>query len=453
MSHHSTCPHYLGSYGLEESLIPSIGKALTIAQQRDDVTEIGLGLCAMGNIARANNRIDVALDYHEQSLIYFRQLDDPFYTADALAQLAACYQAIGDFEKSQYYGNQSLDLRKEIDDYIGIFWCLIMQASHLLWVGAYDEARHSLSEALNVILADNADNEFALPHARANRFCNQLACTWLGIIALLQGDHETAQMCYEVVDPGELQLTKFIGNYSPLLLPGLYTTLNGNYATGKQLLSWVHAGLVNEWWLDTPFSEWGLALVHVGLGNMDQAQEHIKVVLQVGLSQHSNMLLSLALPIQALILARQGDNQRAIALLGLAFNPSGSATRWMEKWPLLDRLMAQLKAELGENAFAEAWDRGSKLDLEATFQLLLRKLNPTDSSPNLEANQQLAEPLSRRELEVLMLIENLTNREIAEEFTISRNTIRKHVNNIYGKLGVNSREEAVKHAREIGLIP
>ncbi len=58
--------------------------------------------------------------------------------------------------------------------------------------------------------------------------------------------------------------------------------------------------------------------------------------------------------------------------------------------------------------------------------------------------QPLIEPLSRREIEVLgLLARHLSNREIADKLYISPATVKSHTKNIYGKLGVNSRREAV----------
>jgi LuxR family maltose regulon positive regulatory protein len=69
----------------------------------------------------------------------------------------------------------------------------------------------------------------------------------------------------------------------------------------------------------------------------------------------------------------------------------------------------------------------------------------------------VAEPavlLSDRELDVLALLPSLlTARDIAEEFTVSVNTVKSHVRGIYAKLGVSSRSEAVARARDAGLLP
>ena len=63
------------------------------------------------------------------------------------------------------------------------------------------------------------------------------------------------------------------------------------------------------------------------------------------------------------------------------------------------------------------------------------------------------EKLSERELEVLRLISvGLSNREIAEQLYLSPGTIKTHVHNICGKLGVSNRTQAVMHARDLKII-
>jgi LuxR family maltose regulon positive regulatory protein len=66
----------------------------------------------------------------------------------------------------------------------------------------------------------------------------------------------------------------------------------------------------------------------------------------------------------------------------------------------------------------------------------------------------LVEPLSDREIEVLgLLAEGLSNAEIAQRLFISLPTVKSHTRNIYGKLGVHSRKEAVVQARALGILP
>lgn len=69
-----------------------------------------------------------------------------------------------------------------------------------------------------------------------------------------------------------------------------------------------------------------------------------------------------------------------------------------------------------------------------------------------EIAQPLPDPLSDRELDVLRYLpSNLTTPEIAKEMLISINTVRTHIKNIYQKLGVHRRSEAVTRARDLGI--
>ncbi len=69
------------------------------------------------------------------------------------------------------------------------------------------------------------------------------------------------------------------------------------------------------------------------------------------------------------------------------------------------------------------------------------------------AAQPLLEPLSERELEVLaLIIEGLSNAEIAQQLYIALGTVKRHINNIYGKLDVGSRTQAIAKARNLELL-
>lgn len=67
--------------------------------------------------------------------------------------------------------------------------------------------------------------------------------------------------------------------------------------------------------------------------------------------------------------------------------------------------------------------------------------------------QPLIEPLSDRELEILRLLaEGQSNKEIAAALVIAEGTVKNHVTNVLGKLGVRDRTQAALKARELGLV-
>jgi DNA-binding NarL/FixJ family response regulator len=69
------------------------------------------------------------------------------------------------------------------------------------------------------------------------------------------------------------------------------------------------------------------------------------------------------------------------------------------------------------------------------------------------AGQSLIEPLSDRELEILAMVgQGLSNKEIALQLFITEGTVKNHITNILGKLGVRDRTQAALKAKELKLI-
>ncbi len=80
-------------------------------------------------------------------------------------------------------------------------------------------------------------------------------------------------------------------------------------------------------------------------------------------------------------------------------------------------------------------------------------LSAAGVEPATPRMQALVEPLSERELQVLRLLAaGLSSTEVAQELYIAVGTARTHIKNIYSKLGVHRRIEAITRAQELGLI-
>lgn len=94
--------------------------------------------------------------------------------------------------------------------------------------------------------------------------------------------------------------------------------------------------------------------------------------------------------------------------------------------------------------------------LAAFYQAEAERPGPpveTGVAAGLILRQRQTEPLSERELEVLHLVAaGWSNRQIADKLVISVRTVKKHVENIHGKLGVSNRTQAAARARELGLV-
>ncbi len=105
--------------------------------------------------------------------------------------------------------------------------------------------------------------------------------------------------------------------------------------------------------------------------------------------------------------------------------------------------------ELLKEAYVSGLHRSYVQELVNALQVEL----PTDKRPFESSHPQLPEALSPRELDVLeLLAEGFTNQEIGERLFISINTVKTHLQNIYGKLGVSDRRQATSKALELHLI-
>ncbi len=136
-----------------------------------------------------------------------------------------------------------------------------------------------------------------------------------------------------------------------------------------------------------------------------------------------------------------GDEERALDNMtaALAAAERGSLTRTF------------LDAGPGVQVLLEAAE-ARNIQPRPVRRLLLAFARETGHAPTV-APAALPEPLTDREYEVLRLIAaGLSNREIEERLVITNNTVRSHIKNLYGKLGVGSRTQAVQRAQILGLL-
>jgi LuxR family maltose regulon positive regulatory protein len=147
-----------------------------------------------------------------------------------------------------------------------------------------------------------------------------------------------------------------------------------------------------------------------------------------------------ALALQALTHWKRGKHADAMTALERALRlaePEGYV-----------RLFADLGLSMAR-LLQEARSRAVMPDYVAT---LLAAFGP-ELAGSASTEVSLPEPLTSREQEILELVAaGLTNHEIAEKLVISSETVKKHTGNIYSKLDVGNRTEAVARARELDLL-
>jgi LuxR family maltose regulon positive regulatory protein len=154
---------------------------------------------------------------------------------------------------------------------------------------------------------------------------------------------------------------------------------------------------------------------------------------------------------------RMGIQIEALALRALAHWGHGDRTGALTSLEHALRMAepegyVRLFADLGLPMARLLQEARSRDVMPSYVAKLLAAYGDTVALPATE-KRALPEPLSHREQEVLHLITaGLTNREIADALFISPETVKKHTGNIYDKLGVSHRTEAVAGARTLGLL-
>jgi len=153
-----------------------------------------------------------------------------------------------------------------------------------------------------------------------------------------------------------------------------------------------------------------------------------------------------AVALYTLALQERSEKAAAVQLLGEALGmaePSGFIRTFVDEGAPMAHLLY------------EAINR----EIYPEYVSRLLKAFPTDvpeqahPSKTQDPNSELIEPLSEREIEVLQLIaEGLTNQEIATRLFLSLHTVKVHARNIYGKLGVKNRTQAVAKGKALGFL-
>ena len=157
------------------------------------------------------------------------------------------------------------------------------------------------------------------------------------------------------------------------------------------------------------------------------------IIDEMGWVHHKIQVLIL----QALVLQATHDQSSALEALQLALSlaePNGYIRTFISEGPDMEKLLWELATRVASRGYAS--------NLLQAF--------PKD--PSTSQVTGLVESLSPRELEVLRLLTtSLSVTDIADELIISVNTARSHIKNIYSKLGVNRRLDAIEKARKLNL--
>ena len=169
---------------------------------------------------------------------------------------------------------------------------------------------------------------------------------------------------------------------------------------------------------------------------------------------HNRRFLIEALALRALLHDAQGDEPAAREALGRAVSlaqPGGFIRLFVDLGPDLGTLLNSLELDDEGQRYVGRILAAFQADRESQAGGPLEQ--PTTQNNSAAGGQPLPVALTHRELDILgLLAERLSRQEIADRLHISSSTVKRHAENIYSKLGVAGRRQAVAKARELGIL-
>lgn len=209
---------------------------------------------------------------------------------------------------------------------------------------------------------------------------------------------------------------------------------------------------------------WGLGDILRCLGDLarergdhEQALTHYRESIALVKDHGDRHFLALALAGIAVVAATQRRGLPAVRLAAAAAGLRERIGVPVEGWQraAYNRALDLARAELDPDAFAAAWESGLTLPLAKVIAEALAAAAPPAPPGDLPSSPATGNSsgLTPREVEVLrLLVEGLSDREIAEALSLSPRTVGWHVNHLLAKLDASTRTAAATAAVRRGLI-
>ncbi|MCG8348864.1 MAG: tetratricopeptide repeat protein [Chloroflexales bacterium] len=330
---------------------------------------------------------------------------------------------------------------------------LALRAKVLTVAGALAMRQDDTAVALHLFEAGLAINQQMEDHPGMARLFASL-----GLLAMAREDYTAARTRFEASLAIWRDLNNTWGVASNLGNLGYVALLQGDDATAQSLLDESLALLRQIG--DT----WSIANALTNLGDVARQQNdyvqarrylHESLHLKSMLDSHQGMAWSLEVIAQ--LAMDLGQTRRGVQILGAAtdLRTAIGSLRIPAEQARAAHIIAEARASLGEQAFAEAWAAGQSLTLNEAITLAQEELSapPAPAAPAPSSSPGALADLTPRELEVLRLVSTgMTNKEIARELTLSHYTVQDYVRSILDKLDVSSRSAATRYAVAHGLV-
>ena len=398
----------------------------------DDLSMRSFSLLIIGNAYRFEGNLKHAIKFHNDALGVIKGTRDINLSVIILSRITELYKLMGKLNRAQQAGLQALDM---IERWQGL-------------TGSESFTLGYLNLRLSSIYYERNDLENALKFAETGY---ALVKAWGAYDSISHGYFCLAKIHQAMgnYDLAIAYLNEFKDSYP------WEDRLQYQFASAHQAEIHLRVGKIKEaeaWaasfrkktydsiqFLDFLFYD-VLAQVFIEKDQLDEAQSLLEMLLVTSKQAGTTQLEAQTLARWSLVHKKVGDPDAAIVML--------------------EKALALLVPEDYLRTFMDMGDDMAELIYQASLQGVYpgfcKQIMDEYSSPAafVQDSPVLVEPLSLREIEILSRIaDGRTNQEIAEKLVISLYTVKTHAGNIYGKLGVKNRTEAVAKARFLGILP
>jgi predicted ATPase/DNA-binding SARP family transcriptional activator len=365
----------------------SLEARLALYQELGDRWKMAEVLHSLGNRAFWWGDLDQAKKWSEEKLVLCQELGDQLGIAGAYWNLGNVARERGELDKAEHLYRKVIKIPREVRNPSSLRWARQFLGETLMLAGRFAQARRLLEETLATLghLGDTAvaglcdtlamvemhDGDYERARARGDKS-----------LALSRNAHYDWGVAHSLHDLSCVAVAEAESGLGAGTAPQMRNVGEAREAYAEaQRLAQESATICREMhvriWLGYPLVILGYAAR--GLGDVDQAGQHLHEALRVAGESGSFWPLMLAVPAAALLLADAGEHERAVDLYALASRyPLVANSRWFHD--VASKHIAAVAATLPPDVVTAARERGRARDLDATVAELLVELEPDRAS-------------------------------------------------------------------------
>jgi len=348
----------------EAPTFPKYEQGLMLAERHQDAFEIAFCKRLMGHWrSHSEFNQDEGIPLMEAALQIFRDLGKTYYVALTLDDLGWSYNLMLQQGKQQALVNESLSLRRALGDRIGIANCLRNLGGS---VGGYFDP------------TDRAVTYWQEAKTIAYEMNDRLGIAWnavlQAVVYLFHGEFEHAQSLVDEAQPHALYVNEPVVKGMAAIARGLLLALRDEDYTGamQQVEAGYPKGVRPD--LRITIAAFCVSLVACATRRFELLQYYVMLFLDTPPFNVDGFFVPLFLHCRVVKLFDEGHYARAASLIRAGMENLRSyvdtpfPTGWLRRWPLFIRLLAELKAKLGAEAFDASWEQGKALTLTELAQ-------------------------------------------------------------------------------------